>query len=394
QERVYQETARPVLNSWLDASGDRSGLIIAYGASGSGKTHTISGPESGGDNEGLLPRTLAEIFHTMAKDSDCDAEEGKAAATAQGAGRRVLHMQVAEVYCNVAYDLLCDGDELRARELKVQTDSSGRDRIDGLSSHAVEDLESALEKFRLARSHAETAPTKLNAASSRGHTLWMMELKPVSPKGEGKRAGVSAITNPRLWIVDMAGSERSDRAESDTGEAAHINKDHTALFACLNQMTLNSRFVSFRNRTLTHLLRNMLTRGAGASVATATGGTGGGGGKSASPRRSSCVLVVNVHPGASEYAETHKVLANAALAMNVRPNVEVARPVHAFHGNYGYNGHRAGGQVKRQRVEAGNGRAPGTPAVRSSMAGDGTVVRCSTSRGEGVSLGRESGVQP
>ena len=42
---------------------DKNGCMFTYGASGSGKTHTIMG--GGGESAGLLPRAMESIFTTL-----------------------------------------------------------------------------------------------------------------------------------------------------------------------------------------------------------------------------------------------------------------------------------------------------------------------------------------
>lgn len=55
QEEIFEDTKR-LIQSAVDGYNV---CIFAYGATGSGKTHTIQGPE---DNPGVCPRALSELF--------------------------------------------------------------------------------------------------------------------------------------------------------------------------------------------------------------------------------------------------------------------------------------------------------------------------------------------
>lgn len=458
QEVTFAETVEPLLTPLLDLSGGRSGLVIAYGATNAGKTHTIvgGGVNSEPNNEGILPRTLAAVYAMVASPSsstlptsaDENRERDNEASSASWAARTddgeisvgaaaaaattttntetrqdpvkvalcsrnlTIHMRVVEVYNNQAYDLLTDACDVRAQPaLVLKQLPGGRDEIKGLSDHVPADLQAALRLVRRARDRAETARTALNASSSRGHTIWMIELQESdagsrggssSGRGAGGNGGADAscsrrarkgrvAPNPRLWIVDLAGSERSERAGSNTGEASHINKDHSALFWCLNQTASNRRYVSFRARTLTRMLMDMLTRETAAAGASSAGATGDALAASSSSSVASsrvtgltppCVMIVNVHPAASEYWETQQVLQNAVLSINTKPIADARfRPMYSNNTRYGWNGHfirgGAGGgggcrAAKRQRTSAaGRASGPGTPAFRSTSS---TVV--------------------
>jgi len=63
QEEVFTRTAIPVLDRFL---AGESGLLVAYGVTCSGKTHTVIGGE--GVERGLLPRALEYIFDKIPMD--------------------------------------------------------------------------------------------------------------------------------------------------------------------------------------------------------------------------------------------------------------------------------------------------------------------------------------
>lgn len=58
QEEIFTLCAQPIVSSVLEGY---NGTIFAYGQTGTGKTHTMEGPNLG-DQRGIIPRTFQYIF--------------------------------------------------------------------------------------------------------------------------------------------------------------------------------------------------------------------------------------------------------------------------------------------------------------------------------------------
>lgn len=61
---VYNETARPIVDKVLMGY---NGTILAYGQTGTGKTHTMEGDASAPERKGIIPNSFAHIFGYIAK---------------------------------------------------------------------------------------------------------------------------------------------------------------------------------------------------------------------------------------------------------------------------------------------------------------------------------------
>ena len=106
-----------------------------------------------------------------------------------------------------------------------------------------------------------------------------------------------------LWLVDLAGTERSSRTglaakTTSAREASHINNSLMTLMRCLqvisdNQSKSNAGVVPFRDSKLTHFLTDHLS------------------GSSNSRTR----MIVNVNPAADDYDETQHVLVSFRLCL-------------------------------------------------------------------------------
>jgi len=71
QEDIYDECAQPLVQNVMEGY---NGTIFAYGQTGTGKTHTMTGVVSVGhqDQIGIVPRAFKQIFSEIENESsDC-----------------------------------------------------------------------------------------------------------------------------------------------------------------------------------------------------------------------------------------------------------------------------------------------------------------------------------
>ena len=101
------------------------------------------------------------------------------------------------------------------------------------------------EKYRAVSS------TKMNAVSSRSHSLFIITLQQKSPEGSTKEG--------KLNLADLAGSEKVGKtgATGDTlEEAKKINQSLSALGNCVNALTQSKKtHIPYRDSKLTFILR-------------------------------------------------------------------------------------------------------------------------------------------
>jgi hypothetical protein len=213
--------------------------IFAYGATGSGKTHTILGheredfdllPPSPGtdlvnDRDGLVARAVKYLYAT----SDSQLE---------------IRASFFEVYCEQIYDLL----EPNSNALPLREGNGGffAPRLTELDCHSSDDVEAILREGRRSR---RKASHKLNRDSSRSHALLVLRLSHGAARG-------------RVTFVDLAGNERLKRSkDSDPRETGAINRSLQALgkvIAILSKKDDTSEHVPYRDSTLTKLLMDSL----------------------------------------------------------------------------------------------------------------------------------------
>ncbi|KKA28871.1 hypothetical protein TD95_000258 [Thielaviopsis punctulata] len=210
---------------------------IAYGTSGTGKTHTMRGGLKL-DERGLVPRLISSIFR-RSKKAAIDASED--------ASVRIM-LSYLEIYRDQVYDLFnppmdrSSGNSLKLQEVNGQTQVLGLTEIECLT---LKDF----SKFYIeANKHRVSAGTKLNFHSSRSHAVFRVRV--VQSLGGVERSSTASA-------VDLAGSEDSRKADTSIeglAEAAAINKSLFAMTKCIDAMYRGDRRVPYRDSKLTRIL--------------------------------------------------------------------------------------------------------------------------------------------
>ena len=149
------------------------------------------------------------------------------------------------------------------QKLAIKRDRNQKSYVDGLTQHkidteskevGVQQLEALMAVAARARS---VATTKMNAQSSRSHSVFMLHL-------HGINEDTGTIVEGSLNLCDLAGSERLDRsgAASDAKrlkETQAINKSLSCLGDVFNALGNGSPHVPYRNSKLTYLLQDCLS---------------------------------------------------------------------------------------------------------------------------------------
>lgn len=117
------------------------------------------------------------------------------------------------------------------------------------------------EVMKSGSSNRSVAATRMNATSSRSHSLFCMKINK-------KNLELDEQTESRLYFVDLAGSEKISKTNvvgKQLEEAKNINKSLTtlglvinALVECNSMTHLGSKFVPYRNSKLTRILQESI----------------------------------------------------------------------------------------------------------------------------------------
>lgn len=293
QEDVYGATTKSLLDSVLDGFNS---TVFAYGATGCGKTHTISGTPQ---HPGIIFLTCAELFeriNALADEKEID-----------------LTLSYLEIYNETIRDLLIPGGSKMG--LQLREDTNQNIAVAGLSTHSPKSVTEVMNMILMGNTNRTMSPTEANATSSRSHAVLQINVMQ-KPRTAGLSENHMVAT---LSIIDLAGSERASVTKNRGErllEGANINRSLLgasfrctmgltrliyliALGNCINALCdpHKSNHVPYRDSKLTRLLKFSL----------------GGNCKT--------VMIVCVSPSSQHYEETHNTLKYADRAKKIKTKI-------------------------------------------------------------------------
>ncbi|KAL2803210.1 P-loop containing nucleoside triphosphate hydrolase protein [Aspergillus granulosus] len=276
QGEVYEATTRNLLDSVLDGY---NATVFAYGATGCGKTHTITGTPQ---QPGIIFLTMQELFERIEERS--------------GEKQTELSLSFLEIYNETIRDLLVPGGSKSGLTLREDTNKSVS--VAGLSSHNPKTVQEVMDMIMRGNECRTMSPTEANATSSRSHAVLQINIAQKDRNADIHEPHTMATFS----IIDLAGSERAS-ATKNRGErlfeGANINKSLLALGSCINALCdpRKRNHVPYRNSKLTRLLKFSL----------------GGNCKT--------VMIVCVSPSSQHFDETQNTLRYANRAKNIQTKV-------------------------------------------------------------------------
>ncbi|KAF1930531.1 kinesin-domain-containing protein [Didymella exigua CBS 183.55] len=280
QADIYESTAKPLLDNVLDGY---NATVFAYGATGCGKTHTITYVDTGTPGDpGIIFLTMQELFEKISERSEEKVTE--------------VTLSYLEIYNETIRDLLVEGGSKTS--LMLREDSNQAVSVAGLTSHRPTDVNEVMEMIVRGNDLRTMSPTEANATSSRSHAVLQINVS-----SKDRNASVNEPhTMATLSIIDLAGSERASATKNRGArltEGANINKSLLALGSCINALCdiRKHNHIPYRNSKLTRLLKFSL----------------GGNCKT--------VMIVCVSPSSVHFDETQNTLRYANRAKNIQTKV-------------------------------------------------------------------------
>jgi hypothetical protein len=191
QDDVYDAVGGPIVAKVLDGY---NGALLAYGQTGTGKSFTmgiLDRVES--ESAGIIPRALSHLFGATQADSSADYS---------------LKLQFLQVYLDCVFDLLpADSSSSDVRPLHVREHTSRGFHVPSASEWSIDSYEQAVDAVNAGLERRVLGATKMNATSSRSHTLLFVSVRKQS-------RATAEVASGRLCLVDLAGSERVARTAS------------------------------------------------------------------------------------------------------------------------------------------------------------------------------------
>ncbi|XAO23768.1 hypothetical protein I312_102548 [Cryptococcus bacillisporus CA1280] len=245
QEEVFAKTAKPLLPGVLDGY---NATVFAYGATGCGKTHTISGTE---EQPGIIIRTMRELFDLVEDTKD--------------KYDTYFEMSMVEIYNETIRDLLGDDyPNCPYGGLKLLENEKERVTIDKVTLKRPTSVEEVMSLVMLGNDRRSTSFTERNSVSSRSHLVLQINVGR-NERGTDIDVANSIVrqcsTSATLSIIDLAGSEKASVNRGQRmKEGANINKSLLALSGCISALCQRPVrgvrvHVPYRDSKLTRLLK-------------------------------------------------------------------------------------------------------------------------------------------
>ncbi|XP_072195040.1 kinesin-like protein KIF18A [Excalfactoria chinensis] len=235
QLEVFEHTTKSVLDGFLNGYNC---TVLAYGATGAGKTYTMLGSP---EDPGVMYLTMMELYNCM----DQIKEE------------KICNIAVSylEVYNEQIRDLLVNSGPLAVRE-----DAQKGVVVQGLSLHQPKSAEDILQMLDYGNRNRTQHPTDVNASSSRSHAVFQIYLRQ-----QDKIASISQnVRIAKMSLIDLAGSERASATNARGArfrEGTNINRSLLALGNIINALAdpkSKTQHIPYRNSKLTRLLKDSL----------------------------------------------------------------------------------------------------------------------------------------
>ena len=309
QEYVYNLIGKPLLDHSLDGFNC---CLFAYGATGSGKTYSMTGDEVTHrlENQGIIPRMIEDLFLNMSLDS-------------------TVSMNYIEIYNEEIFNLLESVSSARTPTKKfpyrVREHPVFGPYIPNLPSIVVDSCDELLSFWSLGNIRRTKAATACNDHSSRSHAILKIIVEQKYPdeiiesppkKGRHERdcdTDSQTSNGDRLVsiinLVDLAGSERVAAAQTTgdrfkEGTAINVSlltlgKIISKLSSCTDESQRSRMHIPYRESTLTFLLKESL----------------GGNSKT-------CMLAT-ISPSVAQVEETMSTLRYAAKASRIVNTVRI-----------------------------------------------------------------------
>jgi hypothetical protein len=239
QKDVFNQFIMPMVDSVMEGF---NATVFAYGQSGSGKTHTMTGKLDVEELRGIIPRTFDHVFNVMREQQQ--AHPGRTFG---------VSCTFVELYNGKIHDLL-------AKQQVPLTVKENKDKtffVQGVNIPQVKFPEDLARHMEEGTDRRRVASTDLNADSSRSHSLFTLIIDMIDTDEDGTSRSVTSKFN----LVDLAGSERQSKtgAAGDTlKEGCNINLSLSALGTVIDTLVKGKGHVPFRSSPLTMLLKDSL----------------------------------------------------------------------------------------------------------------------------------------
>ncbi|KAK7199670.1 OSM3-like kinesin [Novymonas esmeraldas] len=238
QRDIFLQEVQPLADAVLQGY---NATVFAYGQSGSGKTHTMTGKLSQRDMWGIMPQVVDYLFSEIKK------------LTSPTKTFKVK-VSYVELYNGKSRDLLAS----KQVNLEIKQNMAKNFYVKGAEMPEVTSFDEAIRWFNAGTERRQTASTDLNDTSSRSHSLFTVQIENFDFENDPSSP---IVMTSKINVVDLAGSEKLSKtnATGDTAkEGCNINLSLSALATVIDTIVKGAKHVPYRGSPLTMLLKDSL----------------------------------------------------------------------------------------------------------------------------------------
>ena len=155
QETIFDQVAKPLISAAFEGI---NGTLFCYGQTASGKTYTMEGITNDEDLKGIIPRMMQLVFETINSGSS-DIEFS-------------VKCQYYQIYNEKIQDLI----DTRKTDLAIREDKNKGIWVGECTEKYVESENEMINFFNKGAENRIFACTKMNAISSRSHTIFSVTI--------------------------------------------------------------------------------------------------------------------------------------------------------------------------------------------------------------------------
>ena len=296
---VFDVSIKPIINNIINGYNSTA---LAYGVTGTGKTHTIFGDlvfQNG--EEGIAIKACNYLFNIL--NSQYFEDEF------------FIKVSYIEIYNENVIDLLNNDYSFSSSSLMIIEDPNKGVYCPNAKEFILNDCTELKKIIAQGNKRRTMAPTNQNKFSSRSHAILQISLE---RKSFNKQKNTFDIYYSKFLMVDLAGSERGGIEKGKRREeGANINKSLFTLGSCINILAdtnKSGKFIPYRDSKLTRLLKDSL----GGSILT--------------------VMLVCVSPSVESYAESLSSLNYATRAKKIKKKIyQTKKEIGFMEGNNNIN---------------------------------------------------------
>ena len=294
QYTVYEKSTKFLIDGVVNGF---NATVFAYGATGAGKTYTMTGNVN---NPGIMPLALKELFSRVNSFNDREYKLKFWYLEIYNENIRDLLKFMKKNRSSGNLDISDNNLSLTNNEyLDLREDPVKGIVVSGITEINVNNSNDMLNILKRGNRNRTQEATGANETSSRSHAILQ-----VSIEYKDKNTGIDIeIKYSKLSLIDLAGSERAS-ATQNRGmrliEGANINRSLLTLGNCINALCDASLrgnkkvYIPYRDSKLTRLLKDSL------------GGN------------SRTVMIANISPGINTFEDTYNTLKYANRAKNIK----------------------------------------------------------------------------